>query len=125
MPVEHWLSKFAKNQGIEVYWRRKKRRQLVDYRAEIAVKMRDDGEKDDLDLESLADKEAIAASRSMHPDEAMEREEREEAARRLARDLEQSEDRATPLIRRRYIEGASYEQMAAEEHATCSICALG
>ena len=38
----------------------------------------------------------------------------------MARYLERSEDRATRLIRRRYIEDASYEEMAAEEHTTCS-----
>ena len=34
--------------------------------------------------------------------------------------LERSEDRAAQIIRRRYIESASYEQMATEEHTTCS-----
>ena len=38
----------------------------------------------------------------------------------MARYLERSEDRATRLIYRRYIEGASYEEMVAEEHTTCS-----
>ena len=50
----------------------------------------------------------------------MEREEREAPARRLMRYLERSEDRATRLIFRRYVEGASYKQMAAEEHTTVS-----
>ena len=81
--------------------------------------MWDDGEEDDVDWESLVAK-SIAAYQSMQPDEAMEREEQEAATRRLMWYLERSEDRATQLIRRRYIEGASYEQMAAEEHATCS-----
>lgn len=85
----------------------------------MAAKMWDDGEEDDVDWESLVAK-SIAAYRSMQPDEAMEQEEQEAATRRLMWYLERSEDRATQLIRRRYIEGASYEQMAAEEHATCS-----
>lgn len=36
--------------------------------------MRDDGEKDDLDLESLADKVAIAEYRPLSPDEVLEQE---------------------------------------------------
>ena len=75
MPVDHWLAKMAKNQGIEVYWRRKRRRQLVAYQVAIAVKMRDDGEKDDLDLESLADKDAVAEEWKRTPDEVLEPEE--------------------------------------------------
>ncbi len=85
----------------------------------MASKMPDDGEKDDLDLERLTD-ESIESLRSIQPDEAMEQEEKEAAARRLVRYLEQSEDSATRLLYRRYIEGASYEKMAEEEHTTCS-----
>ena len=118
-PVKRWLSVIASCLGIASYRRLRRRQERVVFRAEIASKMPDDGEKDDLDLEWLAD-ESIEALRSIQPDESMEREEREEAARRLVRFLEQSEDREIRLIYRRYIEGASYEQMAAEEHTTCS-----
>ena len=45
------------------------------YRAEMAVKMRDDGEKDDEDLESLTDKEAIVEEWPLSPDKVLEQEE--------------------------------------------------
>ena len=69
-----------------------------------------------MDLESLADKDAVAEYRPLTPDEAMEREELAEAMIRLVRFLERSEERAMRLIFRRYIEGASCKQMAREEH---------
>ena len=118
-PVKRWLSVIAKRQAVDSYRRLHWRMKRVLFRAEMTSKMPDDGEKDGLDLERLAD-ESIAALRSIQPDETMEREENKAAARRLVRFLEQSEDRATRLIFRRYIEGASYEQMAREEHTTCS-----
>ncbi len=118
-PVKHWLSVIAKRQAIDSHRRLRRRMKRVVFRAEMASEMLDAGEKDDLDLESLAD-ESIAALRSVQPDEAMEQEEKEAAADRLVRYLEQSEDSATRLIFRRYIEGASYEQMVEEEHTTCS-----
>ena len=117
--MKRWLSVIAKRQAIAAYRRLHQRMNLVLFWAEMAAKMRDDGEQDDLDLERLAD-ESIAALRSIQPDEAMEREDQEAAVRRLVQFLEHSEDRATRLIFRRYIEGASYEQMAEEEHTTCS-----
>ena len=119
IPVKSWLSVIASRRAIDAYRRLHRRMKRVLYRAEMAAKMRDAGEKDDLDLDRLAD-ESIAALRSVQPDESMEQEENKEAARRLFRFLERSEDRAMRLIFRRYIEGASYEQMAREEHTTCS-----
>ena len=119
-PVKRWLSVIAKCQAVDSHRRLHRRMKRVLYQAEMASKMRDVGEDDDLDLERLADKESIAALRSIQPDEAMEQEERKEAVRRLVRYLERSRDRKTQLIRRRYLEGASYEKMAAEEHTTCS-----
>ena len=116
-PVDHWLSKIAKNQALNAQRRLNNRMKRVLSRVEMAAKMRDAGEDDDLDLEGLADKESLAASRSMQPDETIER---EAAARRVARYLEQSENRATQLIRHRYIKDASYVQMVPEEHTTCS-----
>ena len=118
-PVNRWLSVIASRLGIASYRRLRRRQDRVVFRAEMAAKMPDAGEQDDLDLESLAD-ESIAALRSIQPDEAMEREERKEAMRRLVRFLYQSEDRAMRLIFRRYIEGASCKQMAVEEHITYS-----
>ena len=119
IPVKSWLSVIANRQAVDSHRRRLRRIKRVLYRAEMASEMLDAGEKDDLDLDRLAD-ESIAALRSVQPDESMEQEENKEASRRLVRYLERSEDRATRLIFRRYIEGASYEQMAAEEHTTCS-----
>ncbi len=119
-PVKRWLSVIAKRQAIAAYRRLHQRMKLVLFRAEMEAKMRDDGEQDDLDLESLADKDAVAENRELTPDEVLEQEELAEAMIRLVRYLERSEDRAARLIFRRYIEGASYEQMAREEHTTCS-----
>lgn len=49
------------------------------FRAEMASKILDSGEEDDLDLERLADK-LIATLRSIQPDKAMEREENKAGA---------------------------------------------
>lgn len=100
-PAKHWLSKIAKNQAVDSYRRLRRRRKRVLFRAEMAAKMPEDGKEDDLDWERLADKDAVAALRSVQPDEMMEREENKAAARRLVRFLEQSEDFATRLIFRR------------------------
>ena len=114
--MSRWLGNIAKCRAIDSYRRQVRRMKQVLFRQRLVAKMRDAREEDDLDLESLAD-ESIAALQSLQPDDAMEQ---EEQASRLARFLEQSEDRATRLIYRRYIDGASYKQMAAEEHATGS-----
>ena len=119
-PVVHWLSVIAKRQAISAYRRLSRRNRFVASLAEMASKMRDAREVDDLDLESLTDKDAAVEERPATPDKVLEQEELAKAAHRLARYLEQSEDRATRLIFRRYIEGASYKQMAREEHTTCS-----
>ena len=63
-PVKRWLSVIAKRQAIAAYRRLHQRMKRVLFRAEMVAKMRDDGEQDDLDLESLAD-ESIAALRSI------------------------------------------------------------
>ena len=118
-PVKRWLSAIAKRQAIAAYRRLHQRMKRVLFRAEMAAKMRDAGEQDDLDLERLAAKNAVAEKRELTPDEVLEQEELAEAMIRLVRFLERSGDRATRLIFRRYIEGASYEQMAREEHTTC------
>ena len=137
-PVVRWLSVIASRLGIDSYSRLRRRQDRVEFRAEMAAKMLDDGEQDDLDLERLADKmlddgeqddldlerladkDAVAEKRELTPDEVLEQEELAEAMIRLVRFLERSEDRAARLIFRRYIEGASCKQMAAEEHITDS-----
>ena len=64
-PVEHWLAKIAKRQAISSYRSQIRRAKWVRYRAEITVKIRDSGEEDDWDWESLADKNAVAAYRTL------------------------------------------------------------
>ena len=105
-PVMHWLAVIAKLKAIEVYQRRKK----------LPCQAEDWG----IDFLSTVNNDAIAWSRLASSDDVMEREEKEESARWLVWYLERSEDRTTQLILLRFIDGASYEHLAAEEHTTCS-----
>ena len=79
-PVKHWLSAIAKNQAISVYRRQCRRSKLVAYRAEMVSKMLDSGEEDDVDLERLADQDAVAEYRPLTPYEVLEQEELAKAA---------------------------------------------
>ena len=124
-PVKRWLLVIASRLGIASYRRLSRRQKRVLYRAEMASKMPDAGEEDDLDLERLAD-ESIESLRSIQPDESMEQEEKEAASRRLVQYLEQSEDRATRLLYRRYIEGASpASKWQRKSISNQRLCALG
>lgn len=82
-PVKRWLSVIAKHQAIAAYRRLHQRMNRVLFRAEMAAKMRDDGGQDDLDLESLADKNAVAEKRELTPDEVLEQEELAKEAHRV------------------------------------------
>lgn len=53
------------------------------YRSEMAAKMPDAGKEDDLDLERLADKDAVVEERMLTPDEVLEQEELAKEAHRV------------------------------------------
>ena len=113
-PVEHWLSVIASRQAISVYRRQCRRSKFVAYRAEMASKMLDSGEReDDLDLERLADKDAIAEERELTPDKILEQEELAKAAHRVVMTFLGSLDAETAeAIIRNKVEGITFEAWA-------------
>ena len=112
-PVAHWLSVIAMRQAINWHQRQVRRIQLVAYRSEMASKMRDDGEEDDLDLERLADHDAIAEGRPLSPDEVLEQEELSEEARRVVKAFLDFVDAETAeAVVRNKVEGIPFEAWA-------------
>ena len=110
MPVDPWLAKMAKNQEIDGYWRRKRRSQFVAYQVEIAVKMRDDREQDDLDWESWADKDAVVEERELTPDEVLEQEELVKEAHRVVTSfLDFVDEETAEAVVRNKVEGIPFE----------------
>lgn len=81
--VVHWLAVIARRQAIASHQRQVRRMKRVVYRAEIASKRWNAGEEDDLDLERLADKDAVAEERMLTPDEVLEQEELAKEAHRV------------------------------------------
>ena len=111
--MSHWLSAIAKHQAISAYRRLSRRRKFVAYRAEITIKIRDAGEVDDLDLESLADKNAVAAYRTPTPDKILEQAELAKAARRAVRTfLDFVDEEKTAAIIRNKVDGITFEALA-------------
>ena len=112
-PVEHWLARMCKFQAISVYRRMHRRIKLVAYRSEMASKMLDSGEEDDLDLERLADKDAIEDGRPLTPDEVLEQKELAKAARRVVMTFLGSLDtEMAEAIVRNKVEGITFEAWA-------------
>ena len=112
-PVEHWLAVIASRQAISVYRRQCRRSKFVAYRAEMASRMLDSGEEDDVDLERLADKDAIAEERMLAPDEVLEQKELAKAAHRVVMTFLGSLDAETAeAIVRNKVEGITFEAWA-------------
>lgn len=109
-PVKRRLSVIAKRQAIAAYRRLSRRNRFVAYRAERASKMRGAGEENDLDLERLADKDAVAEARMLAPDEVLEQEELAKVARQVVMTFLGSLDAETAqAITRNKVEGIAFE----------------
>ena len=109
-PVEHWLSVIAKNQARNAFRSQIRRMKHVEFLSEIAAKMPDFGEEDDLDLEMLADEHAIAEERSLTPYKILEQEELAKEARRVMISFLGSLDAETAeAIIRNKVDGITYE----------------
>ena len=112
-PVVRWLSVIAMRKAINSYCRQDRRSEFVAYRSEMAVKMPEDGEKDDLDLEQLADKDAVAEERLLTPDEVLEQEELAKEAHRVVTSSLGSLDAETAeAVVRNKVDGITFEVWA-------------
>ena len=108
-PVKHWLSAIAMRLAITAHRRMDRRRRFVAYRAEIAAKMRNAGEDDDVDLERLADQDAVAEARELTPCEVLEQEELAEEARRVVKAfLDSLSAEVAAAIVRRAVDGIDF-----------------
>ena len=108
-PVKCWLSVMAKRLAIAADRRMHRRSQFVSYQAEITAKMRDVGEEDDVDLESLADKDAVAEERERTPCEVLEQEELAKEAHQVVKTFLGSLAAETAeAVVRRVVEGIDF-----------------